>query len=232
MLKSADRAGIDKLCISSLGRTWPWVEFPSAQELEWAAEDVLAACARYPDRYIGFVYVSAQHLDTSLALMDRCIGNGPCQLVKLWISQYADDPRMDAIYAKALEYDVAVMAHTFIKATGNMQQESTYQHVVNVVERYPELNMWMAHCSGRWEEIGRVLRDYPRLAVDFSGGEPEAGIVETLLKDAQAEQVFFGSDAPGRDFSVQMSKVTSAPIDDATRHKILYSNIARWVRTA
>ena len=228
LLRSADRAGVDKLCICSLSRKW--VEFPTAAQLEEAASDVLTACEKHPGRFIGFVYTSADHVDKSLELMDRCLVNGPCRIVKWWISQYADDPRLNPIVEKALELDVPIMAHTWIKATGNMTRESTYMNVVNLAERFPELKIWMAHASGRWEETARGVRDYPNICMDISGGEPEAGIVECLLKHIDPGRIFFGSDAPGRDFSVQMSKITAAEIPRRYKEDMLGASVSPWLK--
>ena len=227
MLDAADRAGIDRVAISSLSREW--VEFPSAGQLDGAAQDVLSACAKHPDRFIGAVYVSADHVDTSLALMDRCIANGPCRTLKLWVSQFADDPRLDPIVERAIELDVPILAHTWIKATGNMTKESTYCHAIHMACRHPAMKIWLAHCSGCWEEVGRGVLPYPNVCVDVSGGEPEAGMVERLVEDLGPERVFFGSDALGRNPVVQKAKVTGAAISDEDKQLILGDNFRRWI---
>lgn len=227
LLAAADRAGIERLCISSLSRTWS--EFPSPAQLAEAADDVLAACDAHPERFIGGTYVSADHVTDSLNVMGRCIARGPCRFVKLWVSQYADDPRLDPIYERAIELGVPVLAHTWTKATGNMARESTCHNVVNAARRYPGLKIWLAHFSGRWEETARIIRDVPNVSMDLSGGEPEDGIVECLLKHVGAERLFFGSDAPGRSFAVQMTKVLSAEISETDRNLILGENVMRWL---
>jgi hypothetical protein len=227
VLAAADRAGIDKLCISSLSRTWS--EFPTAAQIEEAAQDILDACAAYPERFVGGVYASADHVDTSLAMMERCIANGPCRFVKLWVSQYADEPRLDPVYERAIALEAPVLAHSWIKATGNMTRESTCHNVVNAARRHPALKIWLAHFSGRWEETARVVRDAPNVCMDLSGGEPEDGIVECLLRHVGADRLFFGSDALGRSFAVQMTKVTSADIGETERRMILGENVRRWL---
>lgn len=227
VLSAADRAGIDKICISSLSRQW--VEFPTAAQLEEAAADVLAAVDRYPDRFVGFTYVSAQHVDTSLALLERCNANGPCRLIKLWISQFLDDPRLDPIVEWAVEHNTPVMAHTFVKATGNMTCESTPHHAVNRARRHPRLRLWIAHMGARWEECARIIRDCPGLCVDTSGGEPEEGSVRCLLRHIGPERIFFGSDIPGRSFVVQMSKVLSADLPPEQERLILGENVGEWL---
>lgn len=227
LLDGADRAGIARLCITSLGRQWD--EFPSAERLTEAADDVLAACAAWPDRFIGGVYVSAGHVARSLELIERCIANGPCRFVKWWVSQYADDPALDPIAARCSELDVPVLMHTWIKATGNMTCESTCFHAANRALRNPDLRIWMAHCSGRWEEAGRVVAAFPNIGIDLSGGEPEDGIVECLTRAVGPRRLFFGSDAPGRSFEVQMSKVLAADIADADKDRILGENAIEWL---
>lgn len=227
LLAAAGRAGVDRLCISSLGRQWD--EFPAEDRLKEAAEDVLAACVKYPDRFIGGVYVSADHVGTSLALLDRCVAQGPCRFVKWWVSQYADDPRLDPIVERCVALDVPVLAHTWIKATGNMTRESTCFHVANMARRHPKMRIWMAHCSGRWEEAARVAAPLPNVGIDVSGGEPEDGIVDCVVRSVGASRVFYGSDAPGRNFVVQMSKVLSANLTEEDRRLVLGEGVRKWL---
>jgi len=228
ILNAADRSGIDRLCICSLSRKW--VEFPTVLQLEEAAADVRAACEKHPDRFIGFTYVSADHVESSLKLMEREMVDGPSRIVKLWVSQYADDTRLDPIIERAIELDAPVMAHAWVKATGNMTKESTQRHVANLAARYPALKLWMAHYSGRWEEAARLAAQLPNLCIDISGGEPEDGIVPCLRKHLGPDRIFFGSDTPGRSFSVQMSKVLSAGLPEDEQKRILGENVRRWLR--
>ena len=227
LLAAADRAGIEKLCISSLSREWS--EFPAAGQIEEAAADVLDACERHPDRFIGGVYVSAGHIDASLEQIERCIAQGPCRFIKLWISQFADDLRLEPVIERAVALDAPILAHTWIKATGNMARESTCYNVIEAARRHPKMKIWMAHASGRWEEAARIIRDTPNVALDVSGGEPEDGIVDCLLKHIRSDRIFFGSDAPGRGFAVQMTKVLSARIGEAERAMILGESVRRWL---
>lgn len=227
ILRRADQAGVDVICISSLGREW--VEFPSPETLETAAEDVVLACAKHPDRFVGLTYLSADHVDQSLALLDQTVVNGPCKAIKLWVSQFADDPRLGPIYDRAIELDVPILQHTWTKATGNMTKESTYDHVVNAAGERPDLTIWIAHAGGRWEEAARVIKNCPNVCVDISGGEPEDRIVDCLVATLGPERIFYGSDIPGRSFVVQMTKVLAADIPDEHKRLILGDNIRRWI---
>ena len=228
VLDAADRAGVNRVVLCSLGREW--VPFPDAAALEQANADIAQVVERYPDRFMGLVYLSADEVPLRLDHLDRYIANGPCRGVKLWISQFADDPRMDPLFDRIVELDVPVLQHTWIKATGNLERESTVWHCVHRMERHPGLKMWLAHAGGRWEEAARIIAPYPNLCADISGGEPEAGVVECLLRHIGPDRVFYGSDIPGRSFVVQMSKVLSAEIPDDWKRMILGENILRWLR--
>jgi hypothetical protein len=228
LLEAADRAGVDRLILCSLGREW--MVFPDAATLEQANADIVEVLERYPDRLMGLVYLSADDVALGLEHLNRYIANGPCVGVKLWVSQLADDPRMDPLFDRIVELDVPVLQHTWFKATGNLEKESTAWHCVNRAELHPGLKMWLAHAGGQWEETARIIAPYPNLCVDISGGEPEAGVVDCLLRHIGPERIFFGSDIPGRSLIVQMSKVLSAEIPDGWKEMILGENILRWVR--
>ncbi|HEO70644.1 MAG TPA: amidohydrolase [Candidatus Hydrogenedentes bacterium] len=228
ILARADRAGIDRICISSLGRR-AWDHLPSVERLIEADEDVCEAVAKHPDRFIGAVYISADHVEKSLELLDKSIANGPCRMLKWWISQLADDPRLNPIVERCIELDVPILAHTWTKATGNHPNESTCWHVVNMARRYPEMKIWMAHCGGLWEESARVVQHCANVCMDISGGEPEDGIVDCLLRHIGPERIFYGSDIPGRSFVVQMSKVLSSNADESAKRMILGESVRRWL---
>ncbi|HOZ45411.1 MAG TPA: amidohydrolase family protein [Candidatus Hydrogenedentes bacterium] len=227
ILELADRAGVDKLCISSLGRQWTY--FPTAEVLEEANSDVIEACRRYPGRFIGAVYLSADHVEKSLEELDRCVVHGTSRMVKLWVSQFVDDPRLNPLIERCIELDIPILQHTWTKATGNLPKESTCFHVAAMAQRYPAMKIWMAHCGGLWEESARVVCGNPNVSMDVSGGEPEDGIVDCLLKHLGRARIFYGSDIPGRSFVVQMTKVLSASIDEATQAMILGENVRKWL---
>ena len=74
------------------------------------------------------------------------------------------------------------------------------------------------------------IAPYANILADTSGSEPEAGIVEYAVQALGAERIVFGSDAPGRDFSVQLGKVIGADITGEERALILGGNMARVLK--
>jgi predicted TIM-barrel fold metal-dependent hydrolase len=59
------------------------------------------------------------------------------------------------------------------------------------------------------------------------GFDPERGIVEKAVEVLGAERVYYGSDAPGRNYAAQLAKVRYADISDRDKALILGGNAAR-----
>jgi len=149
--------------------------------------------------------------------------------IKLWICRHCDDPGNFPIVERAIELGVPILQHTFIKATGNYETESTPWHLVNLAQRYPEASFIMAHSGGDWLRGLRIVRHVENIGVDVCGGHPERGQAELAVELLGAERVIFGSDAGGRSFASQLAKVIGADIPEQDRQLILGGNIARMI---
>ncbi len=83
LLEIADRHGIERLCLffsSTRSKT------PTPEELKTDNDVVMQAMSHWANRTHGFCYVSGEHVDFSLAEMDRCIKHGPMVGIKLWVA--------------------------------------------------------------------------------------------------------------------------------------------------
>ena len=87
--------------------------------------------------------------------------------IKLWVARHAIDPGLNPILEKAVELDVPVLQHAWLKTTGNLPGDSFLSDVA----------------------------DSPNISVDTSGGDAESRMVETAVKTLGAKRVLFGSDA-------------------------------------
>lgn len=212
-----DRLAIDKCCIC-LGESL--VHQPTLEQLreqnEWAAEVV----NRAPDRFIGFVYVSPNHLEASVEFIDEYVDRG-FKGIKLWVCQLCDVVGNDPICKRAAELGLPVLQHTWYKATGNLATESEPQHMLALAKRHPRVNFIMAHAGGDWERGLRTVKDVPNIYPDTCGNDPEAGFVELGTRLLGARRLLFGSDATGRSFASQMGKVTGAQITEEEKRWIL-----------
>ncbi len=84
LIEIADRMGIERLCVY-MGM--PWSKNPTPQKLREENDQVLQALEHHQDRVFGFVYVSGEHIEASVAEIDRCVRDGPMVGIKLWVAK-------------------------------------------------------------------------------------------------------------------------------------------------
>ena len=221
----ARRCGISRLCTSVLGHNG-YTANPTVAELDSANAQAAAAVERDPI-YAGVVFCSPEHPDESVEHMRRLIAEGPFVGVKLWIARKASDPALDPIVAYAGELGVPVLQHAWYKTVGQLPGESTPADVADLARRHPGTTIQMAHLSGCGERGVLDVAPYPNVVVDTCGGDPESGMVRFAIDVLGPERVLFGSDAPGRDFAVQLSRVLAEDLDPETLNAVLAGNARR-----
>lgn len=226
LVAAAQRCGIRKLCVSCLGLSG-YVPYPTPAEFRAANDEVLRAIARFPETLLGFCYVSPEYPAESVEEIRRCIEEGPMVGIKLWVARRASDSGVDPILEEAARLKVPVLQHAWYKTGGNLPHESTPADVAEMARRHPKVVIQMAHLTGAGERGIQDIAPYPNVVVDTSGGDPEAGILEYAVEVLGVERVVFGSDAPGRDFSVQLGKVLGAGLTEEEHRLILGGNMAR-----
>jgi predicted TIM-barrel fold metal-dependent hydrolase len=222
LLRYADRMGMERLCVY-MGMKWS--QDPSPDDLVQQNNDVLRALAKYPDRAFGFVYLSAKHIERSLAELERCVANGPMVGVKLWVAEHCNVPEIDPIIARAAELKAVIFQHTWLKTNGNYAGESTPADLVELAKRFPQVPIICGHTGGNWELGIRTIRDQKNLFTDLAGSDPTAGITEMAVRELGAHRVIYGSDGGGRSFASQLAKVHGAAISDADKQKIFCDNL-------
>jgi len=223
LVRQAELNGIDRICVSSLGRRWSYM--PTMEDCVEANGDVLRFMRMHPDRVLGWCYINPRE-DGALEELERRVGEGMIG-VKLWVSCKANEPPVFKVAEKAIELGVPILQHSWFKATGNLPNESTPQDIAELADHYPEAKIIMAHLGGDWEKGIKAVRPYENVLVDTSGGYPEMGMIEMAVRELGAERVVFGSDAPGRNFCVELSKIMAAEIEPEDRNLILGGNMMR-----
>ncbi|RKY63159.1 MAG: hypothetical protein DRP99_04590 [Candidatus Latescibacterota bacterium] len=224
VLESARRCGVEVICASSLGDDG-YLRNPTPEQFRSANDYVLEAMERFPGRIVGFCYLNPNYPEESLREMERCVARG-MKGAKLWIACKASDPKVYRLVEKALKLNIPVLQHSFNKATGNLPQESGPEDVAELARRFPEAKIVMAHLFGNGRRGIAEVADLKNVYVDLCGSEPEAGLTEYAVEELGAGRLLFGSDAPGRDFSVQMGKVLGASIGEEEKERILFWNAA------
>jgi predicted TIM-barrel fold metal-dependent hydrolase len=222
LLRYADRVGIERLCVY-MGMKW--AQDPTPDDLTRQNDDVLRALAKHSDRAFGFVYLSARHVERSLAELERCVARGPMVGVKLWVAKRCNDPQIDPIIQRAAELKAVIFQHTWFKTNGNYAGESTPDDLVELARRFPRVPIICGHTGGSWEQGIRAIRDQKNLYADLAGSDPTWGITEMAVRELGAGRVIYGSDSGGRSFASQLAKVHGAQISEADKEKIFCHNL-------
>lgn len=218
MAREAQRHGIDRLCVSTV-ESW----LPDLDEVRRCNDRVYRGCRAYPDLYIPFVYLNPLHGRAALDELERGLDHG-IRGIKLWISCWADHPSVDAIAERALELNLPILQHAWHKITGNYPGESDPLTCATLGRRYPQLKLVMAHFGGDWRYGVRAVRDIPNIIGDTSGSMIEEGLVEGWVRETGAERLLWGTDMPGADLLLTLSKVRDADLPQEAVAMILGGN--------
>lgn len=197
--------------------------FPTLDELRRANDHVFEWMRRYPGRVLGFAYTNPRLGEPGVTELERCLSGG-MRGVKLWISTLADDPRVDPLMRVAERAGAVVLAHAWVKTTGNLPFESRPEHVRNLARRFPRVSFVLAHFGGEWETGAKAARDCDNLYVDTSGSLAEMDMVEYLVRHVGIERVLFGTDNMNLHYC--LGKIAGARLSDADRERILWGNAA------
>lgn len=186
---------------------------------------------RYPEQAYSFCYLNPAHDPAFIrAELDRCVGDFGMKGIKLWIAVNARDARLDVVMEGARRHNLPVLHHAWYKATGYVYNESTPADVRDLALRFPDVPIIMAHLNGCGVRGVLDIKDLPNVYIDTSGSQPDVGFTEFAVAQLGAERILFGSDAPIRDYAVQLTKVTGAKISEAARQQILGQNAARLLK--
>lgn len=221
MARACERHGVDKVCISALASP-----VPDLDEVKSLNDRCYEAARTYPDLYLPFVYVNPLHGKAALAELQRGRDEGAVG-VKLWISCYCTHPSVFPIVEQAMEWGWPVLQHAWHKVVGQYDGESDPLHVAELSRRYPELKLVMAHFGGDWRYGLRAVRDCPGVIGDTSGSMTDNGLVEAWVRECGANRLVWGTDMPGADLLLTLSKVRDAAISAADKALILGGNAAR-----
>jgi predicted TIM-barrel fold metal-dependent hydrolase len=227
LIRFADRLGVERLLLS---QGYSADRHPTPQQLREENDRVLRALRGFPDRAFGSVYLSPAYPDFSLQEFDRCVRDGPMVGIgELEADKRCNVPEMDPIVERAAAMKVPVLQHTWLKGGGNDPGESTPYDLVELAERYPQIQFICAHTGGDWERGIRIIRATKNISAEMAGFDPTSGAVEMAVRELGAERVVYGSDVGGRSFASQLAKVMGADIADSAKQLILWGNLRRML---
>ena len=220
LLKTAERYGVSRYYISTIDGS----ELPDEETIDKNNQATADFVKDYPGLIKGYVYVNPRNANAMSVLRKGMEEQGMSGL-KLWIATHCNDPLTFPIIEKMIEYDKPILIHTFVKAVGQLQYETTSYHVGKLAERYPEAKLIMAHLGGEPYHGIRNVAKYNNVWIDHSGTLVGSNDLDHTVKLVGVDRVLFGSDMPIA-YASSYGQVLEADLTAEEREKIFWKNTA------
>ena len=222
MLHAMDLAGIDVACVFSIfhpdGRT--------------GNDRVAHFIAEYPDRFLGFAYVSPLRPEQMIEELARGIDELGFVAIKLYPVNTPwpfNQPPWYPIYEFADERELAIIIHT------SMSENCRPRFLEDIAPRFPNARFVAGHSGNlpvpRKEAITAAQR-HPNVYLETCSTFRSPGVIEQLVEEAGADRVLFGSDIPLMDPRPQIGKIITALISDEAKRQVLGGNARRLLELA
>lgn len=232
------RCGIDRIVL--LGDVLGGGYDPAIEQVREINDNDFGLVEKHRDWCEGFCFLNATNEPcASLEELDRCRARGAVG-VKMEVSTFASDPRLDPIMRRLEELGLPLLHHSWntwsmgrVTSPGCHQSDPT--DIAALAARFPRVTIIAAHLRpnglrGVWE-----VREHRNVCFDTSGGQPITGVIEGAVRLLGADRVLYGSDAyypDGRDYSAQLACIEAARIPDRAKEKLLGLNALRVLEEA
>jgi uncharacterized protein len=175
LIEIMDREGIDRACLMA-------VENPEEVDFYFTTEQVLAACARYPDRLIPFCSVDPRHRYPESfdprPIIQEYAGGGCRGFGEVLAGVPIDHPGLQQIYAACGELKLPVLFHADHLICSD---EAGAPRLERMLQAYPE-TIFIGHATRFWAEISQNADlDRVSLANYPSGPVRPVGPTDRLL---------------------------------------------------
>lgn len=204
--------------------------FEKAVISTFPADESIAAVDRYPDRFVGAVWVNPCEGKRALAQIREAVTNHGFKAVKLHPLSQAYLPNDECVFPVAelaRELDIPLMIHT-----GHPPYSLPWS-VGQLAELYPDVNMVMIHMghgNGMYVQSAiDMAKKYPNLYLETSGMPMHNKIKEGYEK-VGAHRIMFGVDAPFHHPTVEIQRTLVSGLDDRQLEDVFYHNVKNLLK--
>ncbi len=223
MLRVMDMAGVDKACVFNI------FHGNSADGNNETASFV----ATYPDRFIGFLFVTPHYpeeMEAELVRGTDLLGLRGIKIYPRFYNHSVEDPVWDPVFAFAHERNLPVISHTDGNNPRVDPNHGEPQMFVPWAEKYPDATIVLAHAgnfrTGRRSCI-QAARRCGNIFIEICSSWRHFYSIEELVEGAGEDRVLFGSDIPWMDPRIHIGRVQTANISPRAKTKVLGENAAR-----
>ena len=218
LIRVMDSAGVDMACLFNIHRG----------NASFGNDEVAKALARYPDRFVGFAFVTPYYPEEVENELLRAIDRLKMRAIKIYppyFGRSVEDPAWEGIFKFANERGLTIISHTDV--TGGPSNPSFF---VPLAQKYKNVKWVLGHAGvtppGRIEAI-EAARKCSNIYLEICSSYSTFGSVEFLVNGAGEDRVLFGSDMPLMDPRIHLGRVMTADTSEEARHKVLGENALR-----
>jgi len=213
MVKTMDRVGIEKACVSHNLAIGP--DFKLGNRL------VHEAVKKYPNRFIGYAVINPNYPEDIENELDLCFRDYGMRAIKFHgeLHKYALDGEN---YRRVLDFaeseSLTILCHGLGK----------FKTLCELSSEYKNVNFLIAH-YGTWDmrtlpEVIEVASKAPNVFLDSSGSVDWFGGFDEVVLKVGDKKMLFGSDFPWGNLPFTMGRVLLSRISDEKKRRILGEN--------
>ncbi|MFX1446422.1 MAG: amidohydrolase family protein [Promethearchaeota archaeon] len=236
LIRTLDDCGIEKCCISGLGKLFMCVD----------NEGIKSAIDQYPDKLIGAFFIRPG--DNQPKDIKNAHEEG-FKMIKVTLPRKPyDDPSYFPLWEMTQELKMPILFHTGVVTTLKKAPEerisSWFMHPMRIepiANAFPELNMIIAHLGVHWnDDAAELIRMKPNVYADLSGAPTgwrvradRIGITHWLWWPGAFKKIVFGTDVIFNQIpqilAEDKARLDKYNIDQKTQESIFAKNILRML---
>lgn len=221
IIQLLDEAKIERAIVMTYADV-PGPRHPDA--LEYIAE----ACARYPDRLMGYARMNPGFGQQAIDMFEHAIRHYRMKGLKLHpVSTRLHPAGQETvdIVRKAAELNCPVLFHC-----GDEENTLPLQ-IARLAEQVPDAKIILGHCGGYFhvKDAIRVAQRCPNIILETSA-MPYPAMIRQAVEAVGADRILFASDGPGCDPSIEVKKVKLAGLSQDEENKLFFANIDNMLR--
>jgi uncharacterized protein len=187
--------------------------------------EIINIVERYPDRFAGLMAFNPNYPEDFEKELELCLDSGCFKGVKLLpaLHKYPIDGDFNKnIYGIAQDMDLPVLIHTW--GTDDVLIFDL------LAEEFPRTRFIMAHSGGELQaslEAIKLAKKHDNLYLDVTCSWMYAGLIETMVCEADPKQIIFGSDAVWNSTEAALGRIILADIGEEEKRDIIGRNAKR-----
>jgi predicted TIM-barrel fold metal-dependent hydrolase len=229
MVRAMDRAGVERICISSFLGIGP--------DSNVGNQLVAEALKKHPKRFVGYAVVNPNRPEGLEEELDRCLGTPGIRAIKLHsaLHQYPlDGPAYRRVFDYAARRSLPILGHEWTPSPSaplTIARSSGPGFLEKLSSDYPTIRFIIAH-AGFWDgrtefAYARVLSSRENVFVDLAYSNIFYDALERMVAMVGADKIVFGSDFPLHELTYQLGRVFFAKLSAEDKRLILGGNMLR-----